>query len=414
MKKLLLTLFSTLLTITLFGQTIIPQGSPTQLAIARGGYLMDSILKIPVRGFTPLYALAPYKGRVQLSDDNFYFSDGISWIQLARTSRVLDSVTILKNQIDTKYQTPTGTSSEYLRGDGVPTIFPSIPNNTNQLTNGAGFISTEVDPTVPSYAKTLTSFSSIKSATDPLYKPIAYTPSGSEVISGLGYTPYNGATNPNAYLSSINSSQVTTALGYTPVSEARTITINGLPQTLAADRSWTILNISGNSGTATSLQTPRTINGQSFDGTSNITIPGSAVTSIPNTSLTNSSVTVNGTNIALGGSATITASTSVGTPSSATSITMGTAFQPRAGGASFIAVSASLTGALGLNETITIAMSATSGGTYTTVATDQLLIGLLGLTLDRAVGTIPVPAGWWVRVTRSGSAASATYTKWDL
>jgi len=38
----------------------------------------------------------------------------------------------------------------------------------------------------------------------------------SDVTSALGYTPYNGATNPNGYLSTINSSQVVTALGFTP------------------------------------------------------------------------------------------------------------------------------------------------------------------------------------------------------
>ena len=37
-----------------------------------------------------------------------------------------------------------------------------------------------------------------------------------QVTTALGYTPYNGSTNPNGYLSSITSSQVTTALGYTP------------------------------------------------------------------------------------------------------------------------------------------------------------------------------------------------------
>jgi hypothetical protein len=36
-----------------------------------------------------------------------------------------------------------------------------------------------------------------------------------QVTNGLGYTPYN-ATNPNGYITGINSSAVTTALGYTP------------------------------------------------------------------------------------------------------------------------------------------------------------------------------------------------------
>ena len=38
----------------------------------------------------------------------------------------------------------------------------------------------------------------------------------SQVTTALGYTPYNGSTNPNNYLTGITSSQVTTALGFTP------------------------------------------------------------------------------------------------------------------------------------------------------------------------------------------------------
>ena len=61
-----------------------------------------------------------------------------------------------------------------------------------------------------------------------------------DVNTALGYTPYNGATNVNGYISSINSGAVTAALGYTPVATTRTITINGLAQDLSQDRSWTI------------------------------------------------------------------------------------------------------------------------------------------------------------------------------
>lgn len=41
-----------------------------------------------------------------------------------------------------------GTSIQYVRGDGSIVSFPTIPTNTNQLTNGAGFITnyTETDP----------------------------------------------------------------------------------------------------------------------------------------------------------------------------------------------------------------------------------------------------------------------------
>jgi len=52
------------------------------------------------------------------------------------------------------------------------------------------------------------------------------------------------------YLTGITSSDVTTALGYTPVTNARTLTINGVTYDLTADRSWTI---SSGSGTVTSV-----------------------------------------------------------------------------------------------------------------------------------------------------------------
>lgn len=114
---------------------------------------------------------------------------------------------------------------------------PMIPNNNNQLTNGAGYISTEtdpiwnsekssyrtksqndvlyyplsgnpssfltsfteLDPTVPSYAKSLSTFSVIKSSTDVLYKGIDYSPSSLEISTALGYTPYSSS-NPSGYI----------------------------------------------------------------------------------------------------------------------------------------------------------------------------------------------------------------------
>lgn len=66
------------------------------------------------------------------------------------------------------------------------------------------------------------------------------TLTSSDVTTALGYTPYNGATNSNGYISSISSSTVTSALGYNPVPTTRTITINGLAQDLSQDRTWTI------------------------------------------------------------------------------------------------------------------------------------------------------------------------------
>jgi hypothetical protein len=83
----------------------------------------------------------------------------------------------------------------------LPTLFsgayddltgkPTIPTLVSQLTNDSGFITgfTELDPNVPAYSKSLSAFSVIKSDTDPLYKPISYTPTSLEVTTALGFTP---------------------------------------------------------------------------------------------------------------------------------------------------------------------------------------------------------------------------------
>jgi hypothetical protein len=109
------------------------------------------------------------------------------------------------------------------------------------------------------------------------------------------------------------------------------------------------------------------------------------------------------------------ASFDIQAPSAGNSITSGTAFQPRSGGPCMITVNSSLTGALGLTGNVTIAMSATQNGTYTTVVTDAVTISVLGLVADKSSGTIPVKAGWWVKVTYTGATPpTGTYTKWDL
>lgn len=100
-------------------------------------------------------------------------------------------------------------------------------------------------------------------------------------------------------------------------------------------------------------------------------------------------------------------------PSSGLAFTSGVAFQPNASRPSLICVNSSLSGALGLSQTVTVAMSATSGGTYTTVSTDGLVISLLGLVADRTSALIPVPAGWYVRITH-GASITASYTRWNL
>lgn len=86
---------------------------------------------------------------------------------------------------------PSGTFKKYIFADirlgtnqitGLETL---IQNRGNTLwypltLNPSGYLTsfTELDPNVPSYAKTLTTFNIIKSNTDPLYYPMSSNPSG--------------------------------------------------------------------------------------------------------------------------------------------------------------------------------------------------------------------------------------------
>lgn len=106
----------------------------------------------------------------------------------------------------------------------------------------------------------------------------------------------------------------------------------------------------------------------------------------------------------------------ISTPSVGNSITSGVAFQPRSGGACLISVQASLTGLLNVTGQVIISMSATSGGTYINVVGPiRLLLAVLGITADADSGAVPVPAGWWVKVTYTGTGtATLGYTRWDV
>lgn len=84
----------------------------------------------------------------------------------------------------------------------------TVPTDTNDLTNGAGYI-TGIDSTDISTALGYTPYNSSN--------PNGYITgiTSTDVTTALGYTPYNSS-NPSGYITGINSSMVTTALGYTP------------------------------------------------------------------------------------------------------------------------------------------------------------------------------------------------------
>lgn len=130
----------------------------------------------------------------------------------------------------TYYPIPTGTISQYIRGDGTFATFPTIPTvgtwgalNYPAWTTGTPFVK----------------------------------------MTAVG----TFALDTNTYLTGITSSDVTTALGYTPVTNARTLTINGVTYDLTADRSWTIATSSSPLTTKGDLYTFSTVDARLPVGT---------------------------------------------------------------------------------------------------------------------------------------------------
>ena len=108
----------------------------------------------------------------------------------------------------------------------------TVPTDTNDLTNGAGYI---------------TGITS------------------SDVTTALGYTPYNSS-NPSGYISGINSGDVTTALGYTPYNSS-----NPSGYQTASDVQTAI---AGKQDTLVSGTNIKTINNNSILGSGNLNVDG--------------------------------------------------------------------------------------------------------------------------------------------
>ena len=60
-----------------------------------------------------------------------------SWGNITGT---LANQTDLQTALNAKFSNPTGTTSQYLRGDGTPATFPAIPTAVSQLTNDSGYL----------------------------------------------------------------------------------------------------------------------------------------------------------------------------------------------------------------------------------------------------------------------------------
>lgn len=86
----------------------------------------------------------------------------------------------------------------------------------------------------------------------------------------------------------------------------------------------------------------------------------------------------------------------------------GTAFQPRADGPSMVNVTGTMAGVTNVMTAVTVAVSPTQNGAYTTVGTFSLFIAVAGPAItDSGTGSFLVPSGHWVRVTQTGVSVLA-------
>ena len=185
---------------------------------------------------------------------------------------------------------------------------------------------------------------------------------------------WNASTNNPALTSSVGTNN-----NYYIVSTAGTTTLNGISLWSVGD--WAIFNgttsawekVLGGSAESFSSIAVTGLTGYMYaNGTSNVT----AATTIPNAGLTNSSITINGSSVSLGGSVTITATASaaltIGTGLSGTSYNGSTAVTiANTGVLSFSAGTTGLTPSTATTGAVTLAgtLAVTNGGTGLTSLT---------------------------------------------
>ena len=137
---------------------------------------------------------------------------------------------------------------------------PTIPTDTSDLTNGAGYITSSA----------LSGYATQSWVGNQGY--ITGITSG-DVTSALGYTPYN-STNPDGYITGITSGDVTSALGYTPYNSTNPdgyitgITSGDVTTALG----YTPYNSTNPNGYTSNVGTVTSVNNTSPDGSGNVTI----------------------------------------------------------------------------------------------------------------------------------------------
>tara|TARA_A100001011_G_scaffold35816_1_gene34106 strand:- start:670 stop:3525 length:2856 start_codon:yes stop_codon:yes gene_type:complete len=164
-----------------------------------------------------------------------------------------------------------GQAASYYLDYGNFSNTPTIPTNNNQLTNGAGFITTSFTNTnqltngAGFIDGSALNASNLSSGTVPDARfPSALPAIDGSALTGIAVTD-NIRTNTNAtFLQNVNVSGTTTATTF----------IGNLTGNVTGNVSGTSGSTTGNAATATRLATSRTIGGVGFDGSASINLPG--------------------------------------------------------------------------------------------------------------------------------------------
>ena len=304
--------------------------------------------------------------------------------------------------------------SNFLTSEVDPLFSAQIVNYRTKNQNDAlyqpvgPYLTIETDPTVPAYSKGLTSFSVIKSSTDPLYKAIGYAPSYSEItgkpttLSGLGIT--DGVT--SSALSSSLSNYVLTST-YTAGLAAKQ---NSLTLTTTGSGAATLI------GSTLNIPTP-VVN--AYTAGTGISVSGNVIT---NTS-PDQTVVIAGSNgvTASGTYPNFNIQQTTPTYNNAPGRTLGTSFRPSTTRPTRVSYTVSITTAislLNLNSAGSVALQISSDNiNFTTINSAgisrtlavSISVGLNETTMFNIQGE--VPAGFYCRLqgTVSGGATS-TFT----
>lgn len=176
-------------------------------------------------------ALANY---VTTSSLNTTLSGYITNSSLTSTLGGYATTTALTAGLAGKFNTPSGSITQYIRGDGslatFPTI-PTVPTNVSAFTNDAGYL---------------------------------ITVTSSQISTALGYVPYNGTTNSNGY---VTQAGARTAVSLTTTGTSGAATYNSTTGVL------NIPNYANSGGTVTSVTVGAGLSGGTITTTGTISMP---------------------------------------------------------------------------------------------------------------------------------------------